>query len=357
MRKVILAILLLLWAAFVGAQTQAPYTHPGKVQIRSTATDALTVAGSTKTTGLSVGTAAPPAGGLVINGGTIVAEGAAIGSLAGLTINGSIASPDWTQLAFGDGTGYRLNVGTRSGGNFSTRLQIYDTGSTRFADGSTGAPSISFINASTTGLSKAGTGFFLNVGGNAVAQVFSTSFGLLDRALGSGASGPYLIIGRNSTGTGAPGVLYFGDKTAFNWSLWFDSTGVLRTNTTTIPVEGGSDTIGTVVGTQTSSRASKNILGQVNGYAPLAMDVIRRTPIWAFTYKSGAFNGETFYGITTDDSPLFGMDAGKSFNPVTAFGATVLALQDVDRRVRDLETKLAAAMATIEALQKREHRQ
>lgn len=356
MRKVLFSVLLLLSAAFVGAQTQAPYTHPGKVQIRSTATDALTVAGGTKTTGLSVGTATPPASGLVINGGTIVAEGAAIGALSGLTINGAFASPDWTQFAFGDGTGYRLNFGTRSGGNFLTRLQIYDTGSTRFANGSISGPSVAFINEPGTGLywdPGASGGFNVAVGGSKAARFSSAGIEVPAETRGTGGvAGKALIIGRNSSGAGAPGQLVLEARNgAGSGFLWVDTTGVFRIGTA-YATESGGDTVGTVVGTQTSSRASKHILGQVNHLAPAAMDLVRKTPIWAFTYKSGAFHRETFYGITTDDSPLFGMDQGKSFNPVNAFGATVLALQDVDRRVQDLEARLAAALAVIETLQK-----
>lgn len=358
MRKVVLSVLLLLSAAFVGAQTQSPYTHPGKVQIRSTATDALTVAGGTRTVGLAVGTATAPSAGLVINGGTIAAEGAAISAPGGLVVNGAFASPDWTQFVFGDGTGYRLNFGTRTGGNFATRFQVYDTGSVRFANGTISAPSMTFINEPTSGFywdSGASGGFNVAVGSAKAARFSQAGLEVPAEARGTGGvAGKILTLGRNTSGSGAPGQLVLEARNgAGSGFIWVDTTGVVRVGTSAA-TEVGGDTGGTVIGTQTSTRASKHILGQVNHLAPSAMDLVRKTPIWAFTYKSGSFNGETFYGVTTDDSPLFGMDAGKSFNPVNAFGATVLALQDVDRRVQDLEARLAVALATIETLKKRE---
>lgn len=369
MRKVMLSVLVLLSAAVVGAQTQAPYTHPGKVQIRSTASDALAVSGGIVTTAMTstVVDAATGTVPIVLTLGRTGATGSAISrgvamafsdannptltaAIVGLRPNSAATYNG--DLAFFLATGGAGTPATSIISGMTRRLTITSDGQVQFSDGTQAAPAVTWASEPGTGLYKITNGFRMTVAGASIAEVQTASFSVLDRARGAGLPGQYLLIGRNTSGTGSPGVVYFVDGSGANRSLWVDTTGVLRIGGTTIPVEGGSDTIGTVVGTQTSTRASKHILGQVNHLAPAAMDLVRKTPIWAFTYKNGAFNRETFYGITTDDSPLFGMDAGKSFNPVNAFGASVLALQDVDRRVQDLEARLATALAAIEALQK-----
>lgn len=65
-----------------------------------------------------------------------------------------------------------------------------------------------------------------------------------------GGSGPQLIVSSSFAGTGAPAVLVLYTKSGSPRYLWVDATGVLRIHTAA-PVEGGSDTLGTVVGAQT----------------------------------------------------------------------------------------------------------
>jgi len=155
-------------------------------------------------------------------------------------------------------------------------------------------------------------------------------------AVGTGVnSGGELRIGRNSSGNGSPGMVDMEGRTGnFNY-LWPDSTGVLRIGTAA-PTESGGDTGGTIVGTQTSTWESKDILGRETDGAGALAELLQ-TPVYRFTYKSGAYSGQQFLGITTRTSPLFGMDQGRSFNPVTSFGVTVLAIQELERRVRALE--------------------
>lgn len=373
MRKVMLSVLLLLSAAFVGAQTQSPYTHPGKVQIRSTAADALSVAGGVVTTALS-SSVVDAATGTVPIVATLGRTGASSSSISrGVALAFSDANnptltaaivglrPNSTanyngDLAFFLATGGAGTPATSVSVGMTRRLTLTSDGQLQASNGTISAPALTFASEPTSGFywdSLASGGFNVAVASTKAARFSQAGIEVPAEARGTGGvAGKILTLGRNSSGNGAPGQIVLEARNgAGSGYIWVDTTGVVRVGTSAA-TEAGGDTGGTVIGTQTSSRASKHILGQVNHLAPAAMDLVRKTPIWAFTYKTGAFNRETFYGITTDDSPLFGMDQGKSFNPVNAFGATVLALQDVDRRVQDLEARLAAALAVIETLQK-----
>lgn len=69
--------------------------------------------------------------------------------------------------------------------------------------------------------------------------------------LGAAAPGPIVMIGANTSGSGAPGTLMMLDKALTPHYLWFDETGDLRTGTAPPEADGSpSDTSGTVVGTQ-----------------------------------------------------------------------------------------------------------
>jgi hypothetical protein len=219
-------------------------------------------------------------------------------------------------------------------------------GQVRFKDGTAGAPALAFINDSDTGFFSAGAGnlgFATNGVGGIVfngSNIFGGhSVGLLEGAFGTGGVfGAGISLGRNTSGNGAPGYVTFGARTASTgYVVWADSTGVLRIGSS-IPTETSGDTGGTVVGTQTSTAESK-FLGLPVADTAWAMGQIRQTPVYPFTYRNGAYQGQQFFGIVTDESPLFGMDRGRSFNPLTAFGVTVLALQDLDARLRALESR------------------
>lgn len=153
-------------------------------------------------------------------------------------------------------------------------------------------------------------------------------------------SGNYIVVERNNNGsTPAAGSIELMRRTGVAGVLWVDASADVRVGTTlpTNATDGG----GTVVGTQTSTRASKNILGGFTDNAG-ALRTLLRTPVYRFTYKSGAFNGTEFVGITTDDSPTFGMDLGRSFNPVTAFGYTVAAFKAQAAELDALRARVAA---------------
>lgn len=160
-----------------------------------------------------------------------------------------------------------------------------------------------------------------------------------ETANGTGAIlGNGIHIGRNTSGNGAAGFLQMANKNGGEPSLWVDAANDFRIGTA--PREDGSvsDTNGTVVGTQTSQRHTKNIFGMFSDNNA-ALNVILQTPIYNFSYKSGAYSNTKFVGIVAEDSPEFAMDAGRSFNPISAFGYTVAAIKALNTRITKLENK------------------
>lgn len=342
-------VLILALTAFVAGQTQSPYTHPGKVLIRSNATDALTVNGGIVASQLQAATVTATTQLSVTNNDPIVfmTEPDAptdakrwrwISSAGNLLLQaqndaGSVNNNAW-QFIQSAGTPTQVRSG---------------------ADGTASVPAYSFVSDPDTGFYRYSADSIGIAAGGSLWGRFKrigteSSFEIADAPNGAGAfAGQSVYIGANNSGLGAPGTLRITTKSASIQVIFPDSSGNLRI-ATSVPTESGGDTIGTVVGTQTSQRSTKNILGRVTDTATAAA-LIRHTPVYRFTYKSGAYNGETFTGIVTDDSPQFGMDRGKSFNPVSAFGTTVLALQDADRRIAALEAQLRGALKRIDELQ------
>ncbi len=208
-------------------------------------------------------------------------------------------------------------------------------------DGSAGAPGIAFGADTNTGFYRQNADQIHTVLGGVVRCTFDLAPGptltLVSGAYGTGASGfgPLLTVQQNTSGSAAPGVVLYTAKNGNQNFVWGDTTGVMRVHSAQ-PSESTGDTIGTVIGTQTSQRSTKNIYGAFTDYAG-ALRTVLETPLFDFDYKSGAYSGQRFVGITTDDSPEFGMDDGRSFNPVTAFGFTVAAFKALEARVRAIE--------------------
>ncbi len=143
----------------------------------------------------------------------------------------------------------------------------------------------------------------------------------------------YLQRNNNASTPGA-GYVTLDDKSGTAYYVWPDDSGVMRIHTVS-PIN-SEDGNGTVIGTQTSTLASKNILG--DGLSPAdALDTILATPVKRFTYKSGAYNNGEFHGIIADYSPEFAMDKGRVFNPVSAFGYMVQSIKALTERIQQLE--------------------
>lgn len=163
--------------------------------------------------------------------------------------------------------------------------------------------------------------------------------GLHNEDMGSGSPGRIWKIGRNDNSSGAAGVLGLQKHNADGFRyIWVDAGDLVRVSTAPPQADGSpSDTSGVVVGSQSCTRAVKTMLGEVSDRAA-SLALMLSTKIERFRYKNGAYSGQEFIGITAEDSPAFAMDAGRVFNPISSFGHTVLAIQELDRRVSELST-------------------
>lgn len=184
------------------------------------------------------------------------------------------------------------------------------------------------------------------------ASAAENSLNLTERNLGNNVVGSWINIGRNSNaGTEGPaaGTLRLRDAAGAARHLWSDTSGNLRIHTAAPTGSSGSptvaDTAGTVIGTQTSSRDAKNIVG---GRASIdeVLAAVRQgaAAVQRFAYKSGAFGDEEFEGVIVDDAPRYGMDrdtahpGGKSLNVVTVVGDLLRAVSYLAERVAQLES-------------------
>lgn len=242
-------------------------------------------------------------------------------------------------------TNFRVAGTSALVGNVTASAQVL------IKDGTSGSLSLAFSAHTTTGFYYNSAGIGGVVGGTDLFFFGGNKFQLSITALGTGnVQGPLIVIGNNSSGNGAAGSLaLYGKGSAANY-LWADASaapGMLRISTVP-PDEDGtpSDTSGTIVGTQTSTRDTKNIVGLTAVTPKAALAAILSAPVFDFTAKGGAYSGTLFTGLTVDDSKWIGMDPderhphGRSFNPVTTFGYTVLAFKALEERLRAAEHRI-----------------
>jgi len=148
---------------------------------------------------------------------------------------------------------------------------------------------------------------------------------------GTGPGGICLIGYNTNATTPAAGNVTFRKLNGAYRSIWPDSADQLRFHTAA-PTN-ATDTAGTVVGTQTSSLDSKDVIEGVSSIEDVLAAVQRGAEaVRRFTYKSGAFGGEEFEGVVVDYAPRYGMDrdaeheAGKSLNLINAVGDLLRAV-------------------------------
>jgi hypothetical protein len=373
---ILAAVLSCVVAAALVAQTITD-VHLGKVRINSTASDALCVGSSggsspTCTGGIkaddavfgntvAIGTSATVASWVSLSSGVIrVSNGSTQGVLQAFDASYRPLLIDGSTLNFyisGAEKGRMHASGGFSWGDTtdpgSTNFRV--AGQLRPADGSVSAPAYSFGSDTNTGVySISGDLLGFAIGGIEGVRIGKTGTGnpyisINPAAWGTGAvSGGYLSLGRNTSGNGAPGVIAYGDQSGTFWYSWADTSGNLRISSGgTYPEEDGtpSETSGTVVGTQTSTRDTKNLLGAFTDYRG-ALDLITQVPIYRFTYKSGAYGGTIFTGIIADELPVVMMDPdpahpeGRSFSPVSAFGYTAAAIKALQAEIEELRAEV-----------------
>jgi hypothetical protein len=170
--------------------------------------------------------------------------------------------------------------------------------------------------------------------------------------------GTYLSLGRNNNGTTpAAGYLSLAMRTGAYRPIWIDASNQVRVMTDLTALSNTTDTGGVVVGTQSSSLATKDVLGDpvTPDEALLHVLAAAKDAVKRFRYKpalegdesSRPFNGEEFSGIITDYAERYGMDrdeehpAGKSLNVITAIGDLMLAVAELAKRVEELEAQIS----------------
>ena len=155
--------------------------------------------------------------------------------------------------------------------------------------------------------------------------------------------GPNVFIGNNSNAsTPAAGYVNLVNRGGTGYRIWPDATGLLRIHTAN-PTS-ATDTAGTVVGAQTSSKDAKTQRGKPEDAAAILAHIAEGAKaVRRFVYKNGAYGGEEFSGIVVDYAPRYGMDrdadhpAGRSLNIVNAIGDLLIAVDYLARRVAALE--------------------
>lgn len=238
----------------------------------------------------------------------------------------------------------RLTIG--ADGTLTTASGLFAPGVPVHApNGSVSAPSFAFTSTPSSGMHyDASNGIVFSTAGALNMSMSGAGFvRVWNQANGLGGIGPRVLVGRNSTSAGAAGTLGLVARNDAVYNLWVQA-GLLRIHTAP-PNEDDSisHTAGTVVGDQTSFRASKDLLGQPTDASLL--DAVLRTPIHHFRYKDGRYNGETFTGIVTDESPWFGKDDNRALNEINGLGYLVGAVRELERRLAASEARVAALEA------------
>ena len=179
---------------------------------------------------------------------------------------------------------------------------------------------------------------------------------------GAGSWGPFITVGANSNADGGGGIVRFTRRGGAVANVWVDAGLLLRVST---GLNGGAagDVTGTVVGSQSSSLDTKDVLDEgvpieeVLAAIAQGAEAVRR-----FLYKAveGAdefgnpiqgprpYGGEEFEGVIVDYAPRYGMDrdeahpAGKTLNTITVEGDLLRAVDYLIRQNAELTMRIEA---------------
>lgn len=163
--------------------------------------------------------------------------------------------------------------------------------------------------------------------------------------IGTGGAGDpgYLELGYGPSDNGAAGRILFRERDGAAQYVWVDTTGVMRIHTAAPTTSSAaSDTAGTVVGAQTSTRATKRdvrVFGDYDG----ALRLIAKTPLYRFRYTTQDLDTD-HVGIVAEESPEFARFGGQAFDPVNAFGYTAAAIKALLARLERLEAAAAPVL-------------
>lgn len=239
----------------------------------------------------------------------------------------AVLNTDLSAAAVGTGP-----LGVPNGG---TGAQTFPAGRVLYGNGTSPIASSANLTFDGTTLSIAGAGhgpvtFAVTGGDNGSLGIYGLQVGY-----------------NNNSGTPAAGFIDLQDKNGVHNYLWVSAAGDVRIDAGTKPSSGSGDVIGTVMGTQTSTRDTKLVEGATRVRPQDALGAIVSAPVYDFSYKSGAYSNTHFTGLMIDDSPWIGMDpspahpSGRSFNPETSFGYAVLAIKALETEIATLRAELA----------------
>lgn len=164
-------------------------------------------------------------------------------------------------------------------------------------NGNASAPTFSFNADADNGMYRIGTNDVGFATGGTLRLEIDSSGNLKTTTAdyGNGTAAPVIEIGRNNNATNtAAGSVNFLSKGGTNGYVWQDNAGNLRVHTAA--PSNANDTSGTVIGTQTSTRDTKQDITDFTDYS-WALDTVANTPLHYFRYIHDV-NG---YG---NDSPL-----------------------------------------------------
>lgn len=219
------------------------------------------------------------------------------------------------------------------------------------------------------------TVFATIAGGNTFtgAQVINGDIAVQPYDNGAGLGRSVWIQNNTNVTTAAPGFIYLTQANGTHQRIWPDNTGILRIGA--VSPTSANITAGTVVGTQTSNLASKDVEGwpapieEILAFVAAGAEAVRR-----FRYKAPLFpieevdengnlvvvgvtegerpmGGEEFSGLVVDFAPRYGMDRdeahpmGKALNEINAIGDLMLAVDWLAGQVATLQAQIEEMQA------------
>jgi hypothetical protein len=301
----------------------------------------LTTAGN-----VGIGTTSPGAK-LDVNGGGFLlsTDGQAILSAAGTTYFKPVStltnSDQYLQVTpLGSNTVTGLKLHGQVSASVGTRLDLLQSGANTIIRNQTlGGGSQGYISLEQNGDTRLRIDTAGNVGIGTTTP--GTLFEIGTSDLGNGNAGPVITLGRNNNGTNTgAGSINFMQKGGTAGYVWQDAAGNMRIHTAA--PSNANDTAGTVIGTQTSTRETKQDITDYTDYNT-ALNTILSAPLHTFRYVKEVEG----YGY---DSPLakprIGFIAdevdpsfmwGNVIDQVSVNGLLMASIKELDLRIKDLK--------------------